>query len=146
MVEAGYHADALVVGIAVEHGLAEGDEVVRGDVVVLEHDALLGHGEGPALGIVFGGVAAMVFGAVVAAHVTLPVHLGHHLTAGLEGRHVGLGARPVLIEEEARGACAAHGVEDLLEAVRTVEEEDEDGHVGQRGLRAFVRHGHGGGG
>ena len=128
-VEACYHADALIVGVAVEEFLAEGEEGLGGHVVVFEHDAAVGDGECPLLGEVFGGVAPVVLLLVELVHLAFPVDVGNDLTTLQDAFHVLRTAWPILIEKEAGRTSFLDFVEDFLEEVGTVEEEDEDGDV-----------------
>ena len=125
-VETGYHADALVVGIAVEEFLAEGKEGLRGYIVVFEHDATVNDRECPFLGEVFGGVAAVVLLLVELVDFALPVDVGNDLAALHDAFHVLLPTRSILVEKEAGRTCFLDFVEDFLKEVGTVEEEDED--------------------
>ena len=100
-IESGNHPYTLVIGITVEHLLAEGEERLRRHIIILKHNATVDNGERPFLGDVFRRVAAIVALLILAVHLTLPVDVGHHLSASFYAGHVTLATRSVLIEEEA---------------------------------------------
>jgi hypothetical protein len=128
-VESGYHRDAVVVFIAVEQLLAEGEERLRGHVVVFEDDTFVGHGESPLLRDIFRRVAAVVLFLVEPVYVAFPVDVLHDFPAAFYAGSVPVSPRSVLIEEEARRACFPHLVEYFLEVCRPVEEQDEHGNI-----------------
>ena len=101
VVDARNHTDARVVFVAVEHLLAEREKRLRGHIVILQHNALVGHAESPLLRQKLRGVATVVFLLIQALHLALPVDLlvAHDLPTSLDSSHVALASRPVLIEK-----------------------------------------------
>ena len=128
-VEAGNHADAGIVFIAVKHLLAEGEETLRGHHVIFKHHHLVRQRECPFVRQVARGVASLVLGAVVAFHTAFPVNLFHNLPAGHNAGHVLRTARPVLVQEKLRGARLSHLFKHFLQRVGPVEEEHQHGNV-----------------
>ena len=88
--------------VAVEHLLAEGEERLCRNDVVLEHDDLVGQREGPLMRTEAGGVAALVMVEIAAVYLTLPVDMlvADNLTTGLDACHVPFVTRTVLIEKQ----------------------------------------------
>ena len=123
-VESRYHTDAFVVLVAVEHFFAEAEPRLRGDVVILEDDALVGERKGPLLREEVGGVAAAVLRLVVAVHLAGPIHILHDLPACLYACNITLPARPILIEEEARRLRPSHFGPKAFEVVGAIKEKD----------------------
>ena len=111
--------------VSVEHLLAKWEERLRGDVVVLQHDAFVGEGECPFLLQVFRGVAPLVLLLVVAVDLAFPVDVGHHLPTGEDAGHVALSAGAVLIEEKAGRAGFPDFCEYLREVFRAVEKQNQ---------------------
>ena len=128
-IEATDHTDALVVLVAVQHLLAEGEEGLCRYVIILEHDTLVYVREGPLLRDIFRGVAAVVLLLIHGVHFALPVHLTHHFAARHNTRHIALATWSVLIEEQARGACLLDLGKYLFEDVGTIEKQDQYGHI-----------------
>ena len=123
-IESGNHANALIVLVAVEHLLAEGEERLRRHIIILQHNTLVDNGERPFLRDIFGRVASIVALLKLAMHLALPVDVANDTSASLDASHIAFASRSVLIQEELGGSCLAHLVEHLLQVVGTIEEKN----------------------
>ena len=97
------HSYTVVVLVAVKHLLAEGEEGLCREVVVLQHDTLVDDGERPLLRQILRGVTPLVVVAIMAIDLAFPIDLvvGTDGPAGGNTLLVALVALPraVLVEE-----------------------------------------------